>query len=286
MQPELLKDLSQHRQRLVERRELLKSVTAVAGIHAFSHFFLESSAFAAATNSEQDAQAAGVGVETVHYPSDNFSIEAYVAKPKAGGSSPAIIVIHDNRGLNDYVRNVTRRFAAAGFIAMAPDLLSRVGGTAKSSMPGAATRALRSLPAEVGVDDLKSGFAFLAKYPGVDAAKISAVGFGWGGWRSFTLAADVPQLYRAVIFCGSTPTEGLQNIHARVLAHYAQYDFQITGDAIFTENTMKQLGKSFTYYAYPKVYHSFFNESEASQYDADAAKLAWSRTVEFLRSSA
>jgi carboxymethylenebutenolidase len=87
-----------------------------------------------------------------------------------------------------------------------------------------------------------------------------------------------------VVFYGSTPDDGLQNIHAAVLAHYAQQDFRITGNAVLTEKTMKELGKKFTYYVYPGAEHAFFNDT-GPRYDAEAAKLAWSRTLEFLRSA-
>ena len=124
---------------------------------------------------------------------------------------------------------------------------------------------------------------FCRRIPGVDSGKISSVGFGWGGWRSFRLASTVSELYRAVVFYGTTPTDGLENIHAPVLANYAQYDFFDTGNSIWTENTMKQSGKKFTYYIYPKTYRAFASAG-GPRYDAEAAKLAWTRTLDFLQS--
>jgi carboxymethylenebutenolidase len=115
----------------------------------------------------------------------------------------------------------------------------------------------------------------------VDSSKISSVGFGWGGWRSFMLATSVPELYRAVVYSGSIPSDGYDSIHAPVLANYAQFDFRVTGNALWTERTMTATGKKFTYFVYPKVYHAFY--AEGPQYDAAAAKLAWSRTLEFLQ---
>jgi hypothetical protein len=101
---------------------------------------------------------------------------------------------------------------------------------------------------------------------------------------SFMLAATQPGLYRAVVYSGTTPSDELQNVQTPVLAHYAQLDFRVTGNAILTENTMKQLGKKYTYFIYPNTDHAFFNES-SPRYDAEASKLAWTRTLEFLRSS-
>ncbi len=230
--------------------------------------------------SAQENDAAGVSTETVQYESGGVHFSAYVAKPSGEGKHAAVIVIHDNQGLTESIRDAARQFAAAGFIAIAPDLLSRAGGT---KSPQQAQAALAKIPPDQTVEDLRWCFAFLQTYPGVDPARISAVGYGWGGWRSFRLASTVSDLYRAVIFYGATPTDGLQNIHAPVLANYAQYDFFDTGNSIWTENTMKESGKKFTYYVYPKTFRAFANAG-SPRYDAEAAKLAWTRTLDFLQS--
>jgi carboxymethylenebutenolidase len=284
MQHDIIEKVDLYRQGLIDRRELLKSVIAVTGGYAAAHLFLESSGLAATLISSQEALAANVDAETVHYQSGVFDIQAYLAKPQGEGKHPGIILIHENRGLNEHIRDVARRFAAEGFVTMAPDLLSRVGGTAKMATPDAAIEAINQLPATASVEDLKAGYAFLEKYSSVDPAKISSVGFCWGGWRSFMLATTVPTLHRTVVFYGSTPNDGLQNIQAPVMAHYAQFDFRITGNAIATQNQMKELGKKFTYHVYPSANHAFFNDT-GPRYDAGAAKLAWTRTLEFLRSS-
>jgi len=215
---------------------------------------------------------------TIQYDSGGTKLDAYIAKPKGTGKNPAIIVIHDNQGLNDPIRELARQFAAAGFVAMAPDLASRQGA-AKSAAQ--ATQALNQLAPNQSVQDLRAAFAYLQKDPDVDPAKISAVGFGWGGWRSFMLATSVAELYRAVVYCGATPTEGFENVRAPVLGNYAQYDFRVTGNALWTKNTMHDAGKEFQYYVYPGVYRGFF--SAGPQYNADAAKLAWERTLDFLK---
>ena len=98
------------------------------------------------------------------------------------------------------------------------------------------------------------------------------------------LAGAVPELYRAVVFSGRTPDEGLQDIHAPVMANYAQFDFRLTGNAVETDERMKQLGKKFIYYVYPAVYSGFFTDSGAGR-NEEAAKLAWTRTLEFLQAS-
>jgi carboxymethylenebutenolidase len=259
------------------RRKILMLALATAGVFLCSRCSLAGWS-AAAAKPAQEAPAANVDVATIQYDSGGLNIEAYVAKPKGGGKNPAVIVIHDNQGLNDAMREAARQFAAAGFVAMAPDLVSRLGAQKSSAQ---AMQAINQLAPNLTVEDLRAAFAYLQKDPDVDAAKISAVGFGWGGWRSFMLATSVPELYRAVVYSGATPTQGFENVHAPVLGNYAQYDFRVTGNALWTEKTMHEAGKEFTYYVYPSVYHAFY--SAGPQYNADAAKLAWTRTLDFLK---
>lgn len=283
MQGEIERSVELYRSGRIHRRDLLKSVIAVTGGYAAAHMFLESSGLSATVISSQEAQAADLDAENVTYPSGSVTIQAYLAKPKGDGKHPGIVVIHENRGLNENIRDIARRFAAEGYVALAPDILSRAGGTAGMKSPEAAIAAIGQIPPEISVSDLDAGCQYLQKHPSAEAEKISSVGFCWGGWRSFMLATRVPTLYRAIVFYGSTPDSGLQNIHAPVLAHYAQFDFRITGNAIATEDKMKALGKQFTYYIYPGASHAFFNDT-GPRYDAAAAKVAWSRTLEFLRS--
>ena len=241
-------------------------------------YFPGASGWAAAPRAAQDAQAANVDATTIQFDSGGLNIGAYLAKPQGGGKNPAVIVVHDNQGLNDSIREMTKQFAAAGFVAIAPDLASRLGAP---KAPGQMAQAIGRLSPNLTVQDLRAAFVFLQKDPDVDPAKISAVGFGWGGWRSFMLATSVPELYRAVVYSGSTPAQGIENAHAPVLANYAQFDFRITGNALWTEKTMHDAGKRFTYYVYPGVYRAFY--SAGPQYNADAAKLAWTRTLDFLK---
>jgi len=223
------------------------------------------------------AQAAG-STDTIHYDSGGFNIEAFVAMPSGGGKHPAVIVIHDNQGLNDSIRDIAKQFADAGFVALAPDFTSRLGG---NRAPDQMMQAVGQLSPNLTVQDAKAAFAYLQKDSDVDATKISAVGFGWGGWRAFMLAVSVPELYRAVVYSGATPSQSFDSVHAPVLANYAQFDFRVTGNALWTEKTMAEAGKKFTYYVYPNVYHAFY--APGMQYDAEATKLAWSRTMDFLQ---
>jgi carboxymethylenebutenolidase len=256
----------------------------MAGSLATAYLVAGSGASPRALRSAPKPQAAdNADVQTVRYESGGASIEAYLAKPKGAGRQSAVIVVHDNQGLTQDVQDVSRRFAEAGFVALAPNLLSRsVGAVAPERAPIAITQ----LPIYQPIDDLRAAFAYLQQEPDVDAAKISSVGFGWGGWRVYKMAAEMPTLYRAVVFYGVAPTDGsLADVKAPVLALYAQRDFQVTGNVVWTQ---KQLGEKFTYSIYPNTVHGFFATggtmpSGGSPYNADAAKQAWTKTLEFLR---
>lgn len=276
--------VQQYKTGKMDRRDLLKAVIALTGSYTTAHLLLESTGLSANVISPLEAQAAGVDAETIKYPSGSIQVEGYLVKPQGTGKFPAIIVIHENRGLNEHIRDVARRFAAEGFVALAPDLLSRLGGTGSMKTVNEATAAIGRLPIYEALGDLREGVTYLSKHPAVDAQKISSIGFCWGGWRSFTLATQVPNLHRVVVFYGTTPDHGLESINAPVLAHYASRDRAITGNSQWTAREMKRLGKPYTFYIYDNTDHAFFNETNGPRHNPEAAKLAWSRTVQFLRS--
>jgi carboxymethylenebutenolidase len=275
--------VERYRNGRMDRRDLIKAVIAMTGSYATAHLLLETTGLSANLISTLEAQAAGVNAETIHYPSGSASIEGYLVKPQGAGKFPAIVVIHENRGLNEHIRDVTRRFAAEGIVALAPDLLSRAGGTASMKTVPAATAAIARQPVWDLIGDLREGVAYLSKDPAVNPQKISSIGFCWGGWRSFMLATQVPNLYRTVVFYGTTPDLGLESIKAPVLAHYAARDRAITGNSAWTAREMKRLGKQYTYYIYDNTDHAFFNDTNGPIHNPEAAKLAWTRTLQFLR---
>jgi carboxymethylenebutenolidase len=271
------KEVRLDHRRLARRKLFARDVHApVAIFFAVSLFASIASPILAAP--AQEASAANVATETIHYDSGGFNIDAFVAKPAGEGKHPAVLLIHDNQGLNDSIRDIAKQFAAAGFFALAPDFTSRLGG---ARTPDQMAQDVGRLSPNLSVQDARSAFAYLQKDSDVDAAKISTVGYGWGGWRSFMLAVSVPELYRAVVYCGSTPSQSFDAVHAPVLAQYAQFDFRTTGNSLLTEKTMTEAEKKFTYFVYPRVNRGFY--APGTQYSADAAKVAWTRTLDFLR---
>ncbi len=257
----------------INRRQWLRATAAVTA----GSFLLATRAKAWAWL-HREGDSPNVQTESVQYPSGDAKLNAFVAKPASDGPHPSLILIHDDTGLNDHAMQVARNFAEVGFFAFAPDLLSRSGGVAQFQSANQIAEALNHLSPDQTADDLRAGYSYLRTKLNPDAAA-SAVGFGWGGWRTFVLAAKVSGLARAVVYSGSTPTTGLHEIDTNFLAHYGQYDFRLAGNALWVE---KEFGKRFTYSIYPGVDHGFYDDS-SPQFNADAAKLAWSRTLEFLR---
>lgn len=259
--------------RALPRRRLLQALGLLAGEALVERWLSPPRAWAQTAGENGKVRA-----ETIAYKAGVSTISAYLARPSAAGKYPGLILVHDDVGLSDRFTGYARKFAEAGFVVLAPDLLSRVGGTASLSRPEAVQK-LKELSPEGNMDDLKPAFEVLARNPQVEAAKISAVGFGWGAWRVFRLAELNPSLHRAVVFCGTPPYEDLDKVQTPIQAHYAQQDFRVTGNAVLTE---KRLGKKFTYYVYPRMFHTFLYEGTPA-YNKEEADLAWQRTLDFLR---
>lgn len=244
--------------------------------------------------------APAVDGQPVQYPSGGATIDAYIARPQDAAKSPAVIVLHDDLGLNNRFRELTRQFAQAGFVALAPHLPSRSKTPATEPRQGSPQRAaVAGLDWYQTIEDLRAAFTFLEQDPGVDAARISAVGVGWGEFRVWKLAEGTPTLHRAVVFYGVTPTndDRLRTIRTPVLGHYAQRDYLITARVL---KTKKLLGETFTYHIYPTVPGFFGGGTGQLQQPtggsvislpsgshqasaAAAATQAWARTLEFLR---
>ncbi|HEX8550678.1 MAG TPA: dienelactone hydrolase family protein [Abditibacteriaceae bacterium] len=267
----------------LNRRAFLARLVTLTGSMAATHLLLERSGLAQ-TLSQREAQQMEIAADTVTYSGDT-PLSGYLAAPKGEGRFPAVVVIHENRGLNDHTRDVARRFAAAGFVALAPDLLSRKGGTAAMESPDKAREAIGTITAEEATRDLKAGLAFLNAHTKVQAGKLASVGFCWGGARSFLLAVESDLLKAAVVFYGSAPpAERLAEVRCPVLGIYGETDERITSQVPAVAAAMQKAGKSFQEMTYVGAGHAFFNDT-GERYNAPAAKDAWERTLTFLRTN-
>jgi carboxymethylenebutenolidase len=276
--------VNQYRAGALDRRSFMARLIAMTGSMAAAHLLLESSGLAGTLVSEIESRQAQVSSEAIKYASTGgVSVSGYLSLPQGKGKSPAVIVIHENRGLNDHTRDVARRFAAEGFVALAPDLLSRKGGTASMQSPDKAREAITSLPAEDAIADLKAGLAFLDAHKRVRGGRLGSVGFCWGGARSFMLAAESERLRAAVVFYGSAPPpEKLAEVRCPVLGIYGETDERITSRVPEVAEAMKKNRKKFEYKIYPGAGHAFFNDT-GERYNATAAKDAWATSLAFLR---
>ena len=273
-----------YRGQKTDRREFFIRLIAVTGTYAAAQLFLERSGLAQTVVSDVESKKANVDSSTVEYKNGDVKLIGYLSKPKKKGKFPAILVIHENRGLNDHMRDVARRFAAEGFVALAADALSRKGGTAAFETPDKAREAFGSLNMAEVISDLNAGLAFLNSHPNVNKGKLASIGFCWGGARSFLLATEPNALKAAVVFYGTAPTEEqLAKVHCPVLGIYGEKDERITSKVTEVDATMKKFKKSFEYKIYPGAEHAFFNDTNQERYDAAAAKDAWAVTLAFLR---
>ncbi|MEP2239580.1 MAG: dienelactone hydrolase family protein [Maribacter sp.] len=207
-------------------------------------------------------------------------IKALLSKPKsAEGKLPGIVVVHENRGLNPYVEDTARRAALAGFITIAPDALSPLGGYPGNDDEGRAMQKTRDR--NEMLEDFIAAFEYLKNHEGCNG-KIGVVGFCFGGWISNMMAVKVPDLSAAVPFYGGQPTENLEDINAPLLLQYAGLDERVNAGWPAYEKALNELGKENVAYFYDNVNHGFHNTS-TPRYDEPAAELAWSRTIDFFK---
>lgn len=215
----------------------------------------------------------------VSYDTD-IKVSAYLARPKAAGSYPGIVVIHENRGLTDHIRDVARRLAKAGFIAVAPDLVSRGGGTdtvGPDKVPGW----LGNAKEEDLVKDMNGAVDFLEKQPGLLAGKLGVMGFCYGGGQTIQLAAANSKIKAAVPYYGpvpSAPLKPIEGTNAAIFAVYGALDNRVNGTAPALEEAMKKAGKPFDKKQYADANHAFNNDTGGS-YNEAAAVAAWADTL-------
>jgi carboxymethylenebutenolidase len=221
-----------------------------------------------------------VFTERITYPGSNGEMKAYIARPLKEGKYAAVMVIHENRGLNPHIEDVARRAARAGYLAIAPDALSTLGGTPEN--PDAARDLFSKLDAHQNLQNFVKGFDYLKNrkdYNGV----FGCMGFCWGGALSNQLAVHVPSLKAAVAFYGRQPeATDVPKIKAAVQLHYGGLDERINAGIAAYEEALKKAGITYEQYIYEGVNHAFHNDTAGARYDEAAAKLAWQRTTAFL----
>jgi carboxymethylenebutenolidase len=224
----------------------------------------------------------GIVAHDVQYPGEESTLLGYLAYPRVtdGRLSPGVIVVHENRGLVDHIKDVTRGVARAGFVGLAPDLLSRQGGTGQFTEPAQQSAAYGRTTLLQRMMDLYSTLAYIKTLPNIVFNRIGAVGFCAGGGNVWNFALGLEELAAAVPFYGAPvpAVDSIASIHAPVLAIYAERDRNLTLQMAPVMTAMIQQQRSFGFVVYEGAGHAFHNDTSPA-YNAEAACDAWTRTI-------
>jgi len=265
----------------LDRRKFMDNLAKLAGsmsAAAVAASMMASNAKAQGLVPEDDAR---LVIEDVTYPGAQGEMRGYLAYPAEGGPFGAVIVVHENRGLNAHTKDVARRVALEGFVALAPDFLSVLGGTPADEE--AARPMFQQLPA---TDVAANGVATIAwlKTHGKSNGKVGAMGFCWGGGTVNNIATVAPDLLAAVPYYGGQPdAAAVPDIKAKVMAHYGGLDERINAGIPAFEAALKAAGTDYQIFIYEGANHAFNNDTSAARYSKEASDLAWSRTIGLFR---
>lgn len=265
----------------LDRRKFMDSLAKLAGsmsAAATAAALMASNAQAQGLTEEADPR---LVVEDVTYPGDGGDMLGYLARPAEGGPFGAVIMVHENRGLNPHIKDVARRMALEGFLVLAPDYLSDQGGTPVDE------DAARGLFGNLNAADVAAdGVATIAWLKSRDDCngKVGAMSFCWGGGTVNNLAVASPDLAAGVAYYGGQPpADQVPAIQARLMLHYAGLDDRINAGIPDFQAALEAAGTDYQLFMYEGVNHAFNNDTSDARYDAAAAEQAWQRTVEFFR---
>lgn len=264
----------------ISRKEFMKKLAILTGSTALALTILPSleSNYAAAATVKDDE----VFSEEITFPGADGNISGLFAMPKGNKKKlGAVVVIHENRGLTPHIKDVTKRVAMAGFVALGVDALSPFGGTPADENKG--RELIGKLDAEKNLQNYLKALAFLRAHPQGNG-KTGCVGFCWGGAMANKLAVNDPQLNAAVAYYGSqAKAEEVPNIKASLLLHYGGLDERINAGIPAYEQALKANNINYQLYVYEGVNHAFNNDTSPTRYNEAAAKLAWQRTIDLFK---
>ncbi len=265
---------------VINRRDFMDRLTTIAGSSAAALALLPMLQNDYARAAIVPADDARLAIDTVSYDAGGVKISGYLARLKAKGKRPAVIVIHENRGLNPHIKDVTRRIALEGFLAFGVDILSPLGGTPGDEDKG--REMIGSLKPDEAAQQIAAAVPFLAKLA-ESTGSVGAMGFCWGGGMVNRVAALSPDLKAGVAYYGAQGAAAqVPNIQAPLMLHYAGLDQRINAGIPAYEAALKAANKRHTIHMYLDVNHAFNNDS-GDRFNKPAADLAWSRTVAFFK---
>jgi carboxymethylenebutenolidase len=262
----------------LDRREFLKKLAVVAGGTAAALALLpilENNYLRAQMVAVDDTR---LVVENIAYPAETGDMQAHFARPKGDAKLPGVVVIHENRGLNPHTEDVARRVALEGFLALAPNALTPLGGTPDDR--DRARELIGKLDMEANTKNFVAAVKYLKTHP-QSTGKVGCMGFCWGGAVTNQVAVHSPDLNAAVPFYGRQPAaEDVPKIKASLLLHYGGLDERINAGIEAFEAALKKSSVDYKLHIYEGAAHAFFNDT-GSRYNEEAAKLAWERTIAF-----
>lgn len=271
---------TQYTRKEISRRQFLEKLAVVVGGVAAAYAVLPSLEVGMAQAeiiAEGDAR---LVAQKVQFPVGSAQMTGYQAQLKKSAKMPAILVVHENRGLNPHIEDVTRRFALEGFLTLAPDALSSMGGS-----PAEAEKAIemiKTLNMEETIKNFAAAAAYLKTHP-QSTGKVGVVGFCWGGAVANMLAVQSTDIIAAVPYYGKQPpTEDVVKIKAALLLHYAGLDERINQGISALKEALVKNGVEHELFMYEGTEHAFNNDTNAARYNKQAAELAWKRTIDFL----
>lgn len=264
----------------INRRDFLRKLTLYAGGAAAAAALLplltENQAMAASVTPDDNE----VATSFITYPGKSGEMKAFMAHPAKKKKLPAVIIIHEIWGLNKHIQDVTRRMAAEGFLALAPDALSATGGTPENDT-NKTVAMVRALDMEETTANFVAAVKYLETHP-LANGKVGCTGFCWGGAMTNRVAVNAPGLDASVPYYGSQPDAAdVAKIKAPIMAHYAGDDERINVGIPAFEEALKKAGIEYQLFIYEGAKHAFNNDSNPERYHEAAAKLAWGRTIAF-----
>jgi carboxymethylenebutenolidase len=280
MEKKIKKLYAEYKKGNIDRRIFLEKLTIAAGslITAFTVL----PALANDTDFTQILDDDELVSAFVNYPAPKMDMKAFMAYPQKTGKFPTVVVIHENRGLQPHIQDVAKRFAKEGFLSLAPDALTPVGGTPDNDQALAVQR-IGSLNSEDTINNFVAAVKYLKTHP-LSTGKVGCTGFCWGGAMTNNVAVNSPELDAAVPYYGRQPAgEDVAKINAPLMAHYAENDAGINAGIAAFEEELKKQEKDYKIFMYSGTSHAFNNDTNKERYNAEAAKLAWERTVSFFK---
>ncbi len=266
---------------LLDRREFLRRLAILAGRTAAANALLLSLENNVANAQVVPKDDPRIQAEHMKYPGATGEIRAYLARPRGDGKLPGVIVIQEIYGLVPHIEDVARRIALEGFLAIAPDALSPLGGTPED--PNKARELMGKLDRQSTVENYIAAVKYLKTHP-LSTGKIGVVGFCWGGGMANQLAVNSPDLSAVVPYYGPQPaSEDVPKIKASLLLHYAGVDERINKGIQAFEEALKKASIDYRIYMYGGAQHAFNNDTNPARYNKEAAQLAWERTISFLK---